>query len=478
MSPWVIPGAPLPEGGGWRIWYSQSTEQDFSPVLPRITLGGDPVPFTTEWSLLPPIPDLNRRMGVLIVRLQNPLPGTKYNVQLPYVERDRPLSWLSMPNALSENGIVFLFGSCYWRDNDKEGAYSAAIRWLTDTYHPAFKLLVGDQLYEDWPASFPSGAKPLQRYARRYEEYWGDPAYQEALQAVPNFFLCDDHEYWNDFPERQIHLSRTWTSVDRFEYGSVAKQLYECYQRCLNPGSTLWYQFNVGPVSFFVADTRTERDPVSAGNPHFFQEQQWIDLEAWANGLRGPGVLVLGQPLYQKDGDWKDHSLSNFSEDYDRLCRLITRSHRGQNSQNKPHQILMLSGDIHTGRFSKGTIIGLGGAISEVSEFIASATSKIGPYPQTPKAELPPENIPSGTVIKTITVDTKPFGLQSPPISTDNNIGMVRMTPGTSGRVRFELTLWRVRPHDSRSAWDLLWGVEQPQGNIIPLFGPIEINLQ
>jgi hypothetical protein len=44
------------------------------------------------------------------------------------------------------------------------------------------------------------------------------------------------------------------------------------------------------------------------------------------------------------------------------------------------------------------------------------------------------------------------------------------MAPGTNGRVRFELTLWQVRPHTNRSFWQRTRSERQPQGDIIELF--------
>ncbi|MDR4483233.1 MAG: hypothetical protein R3B95_08425 [Nitrospirales bacterium] len=54
--------------------------------------------------------------------------------------------------------------------------------------HPHFKLLLGDQVYGDWPNAWDLGDEGIELYAKRYAQYWGDGAYQEALQTCPNFF--------------------------------------------------------------------------------------------------------------------------------------------------------------------------------------------------------------------------------------------------------------------------------------------------
>ena len=487
MSTLVVPGAPLAGGAGWKIWYCQPGEGGFTPASPQISRGGNAELFRSQWQLLAVVPGLGRRMGVLTVTLARLAPGEYYDVSIPEAAEFGPFRWRSLPDQLTEDGVAFLFGSCFWRENDENSAYSTAVRELTRRWQPAFKFLAGDQVYQDWPAAPFTNKSALELYGDRYSDYWNDPGYGEVLRACPNFFMCDDHEFWNDFPERQIHLARTRTEASRREYTDVAVQLYEQYQVALNPGMKYWYDFKIGEASFFAVDTRTERDriatPPVAAVPHFFQPAQWQDLTAWIDGLTGPGVLIIGQPVYQKDGDWKDHSLSNFPDDYGRLCQLLAKSHRGENAEGKPHQILMLSGDIHTGRYSIGTIEGVDGELGEVHEFVASAASRVGPYPHTAHVSEPPTKFAAkyqGAVtsfnVDMWTGSVPPGGERTYP-STDNNIGLVRMFPGTNGRVRFELSLWRVRPHDNRNWWDRMKGDAQPQGSVIQLFER-EIQLQ
>jgi len=466
----------LANGAGWRIWYSRPGGADFAPQPLQILRAGQQIDFSTNWKLIAPLAGLQRRMGILTVTLGAPAPGQLFDVIIPESDQTRPLQWMAMPNALDENGVAFLFGSCFWRDNDKVGGLSAALRELCKRQpRPAFKLLCGDQLYQDWPVSFSKGT-PLDICAARYDLYWGDPAYQDALRECPNFFLCDDHEFWNDYPEFQTHLERTWTDQSRKAYGLVTQNLYEYYQHSANGSPTPWGKVDLGAVSIFISDSRSQRTPIKIANgePHFFLEPQWADLETWMQDLRGPGVLVIGQPLYQEDGDWKDHSLSNFRSDYWRLYDLIARSHQGSNKEGRPHQILILSGDIHSGRYSLGRIAdpALQNEFSELHELIASASSKIGPYPQKVSIQAPPGKISADFQLPPIRLDVVMNNATG-----DNNLGLVEMYPGTNGRVRFRLSIWRVRPHDSRSWWDLLRREPEPTGPVIELFDR-EIQLQ
>jgi hypothetical protein len=331
-------------------------------------------------------------------------------------------------------------------------------------------MLVGNQVYLDWPIYwnfFDEEANQL--FGKRYRQYWDDDHYREVLQLCPNFITCDDHEYWNDFPEKQKHLLQAWEDSHRNTYGPAADQLYYQFQQCLNPGEARWYSFAIDPVSFFVTDTRSKREECKdTGTGHFILDDQWKALEAWQQELTGPGVLVLGQPLFQKDGDYKDHSLSNFREDYARLWRLIERSLAGQNFQHRPHDILILSGDIHTGRYAEAH-----GPFPDapygVPEFIASPAAMISPGNTRPEA--PPQriqvrpNVQGGESIWTIDPQ-KHIEI----MTIQNNVGLVRMVPGSQvggmPRVRFELELWQLPAKRIELDWD---EVAPPQGTGGPL---------
>jgi len=471
MKLWVAPGSPFRDGQGWRIWCSQKGEGSFAPPPIKVRQGETIVPVQTEWKLLPQLPGLKRRMGIWLVQLQTPvLPqGVVFHIQVGINGDAQTFAWSTLPQKVTDQGVTFLFASCFWRNNDREGYYRAGLLDLQRQFAPQFKLLVGDQVYGDWPNDWDLGDDEIELYAKRYQQYWGDEYYREALQTCPNFITCDDHEYWNDYPEKQAHLPQTWDPKNRKKYGRGAEELYSQYQRCLNPDDARWYVFTIDPVSFFIADTRSEREECNdKGTSHFMSDDQWKALEAWQQALKGPGVLVLGQPLFQKDGDYKDHSLSNFKNDYARLWRVIERSLAGDNAEHRSHDILILSGDIHTGRYSEAH-----GPFQDaphgVPEFISSPAAMISPG--NTKPEAPPErilvrpNAQGGESIWTIH-SQKDNGVPT----IQNNVGLVRMYPGSALggqlRIRFELELWRLPAKLIQLDWD---EEAPPQGTGGPL---------
>ena len=189
-------------------------------------------------------------------------------------------------------------------------------------------------------------------------------------------------------------------------------------------------------------------------------------------GLDGPGVLVLGQPLYAHSGGKKDRTLPDFQADYSRLAALIESTLRGAADQ-PAHDILMLSGDIHVGRYAVGRISGIA-PTGEVHELIASAASRIAPDMKTPtpheaptKLLLPPDGRTRPWEVTTLMTSSMP--------TIDNNVGLVRMSRGTTAptgqeRVRFQMQLWRVRPYDSRTILKRLLPLPKPQGPLIRIF--------
>ena len=464
---WIVPGAPLPRGAGWRIWYSKPGTGEFIPDAPKVLHAGQPKTITTRWAPLDPYPGLDRRMGVLEVTLDEPSPGTTYDVLIPETPL-RQYRWRTLPDTI-DGGVTFILSSCFYLPADKDGSYAAGVRDLTKIEQPLFKLLIGDQVYQDWPPNLKPLNDPVARFARRYDEYWGHPAYQEVLASSPNLFTCDDHEFWNGFPERAYQVPSTWTEEWREENCEVARDLFRYYQTAANPDQKGWFRFEVGRVSFFVTDARSERTKFKIEDPHFFGKDQWEALECWAGELAGPGVLVLGQPLFGKKGDWKEPALRDFAEDFNRLCSVF------ETALARNHDILVLTGDIHRARHFNATLAGLSGGPG-VHELVASAASRLQVGPALREPDVHDDALKftvdnQGTPRIWDAAPIRPTPAQLP--SADNNLAVIRMSPGTATadtgpRVRFSLAVWSLRPFTK--VWSKLLPWSQPKGSLVRLY--------
>lgn len=393
---------------------------------PRVTLseeGGREVRFSTRWVPLKHAPGSGESVGILT--LWDLQPGLKYRamIQEPGGEQ-LELRPKTLPEELPKEGITFLLASCYYRRRD-EGEVIAALRDLRDPPSPLFKLLVGDQIYADFPSL---GLLPFRNI---YAEYWNFGPYREFLSDSPNFFTCDDHEWWNNAPEFQFYIPPTWLKGQREQSFQDGREAYGLYQVRPNAQGGFWYTIDIPPVSIFVADNRAQRTYHKA-NPHTtMSAQQAQALAKWARNLVGPGFLVLGQPFFGKEGDWKDYNLPDFEDEYRLLWDTVEMAR---------HRITVLTGDIHVGRLALSP--GVSGVENRppVYEFTCSPLALVPGGGQSglpaPATVTTKGGLPRGYGRDVMTV----FGTHDP------NFGLVRLVPipGQASKVRADFVLWSI----------------------------------
>lgn len=206
----------------------------------------------------------------------------------------------TLPNSLPDAGgarrpfNVFV-GSCYYRRNDPQrrvpGAYMEL--WNHGQWRSDVKFLCGDQIYFDNP---PTDFRPRtnisawirRRLTNKYRTTWRD--LDPLLSRGITYFLTDDHEYWNDYPNRQngawvfaTHNAddylqrRTEAFANDFQWAGAAEG------------------FSIGNLNFRVLDTRRHR---SLNAKTFAQQQDVVNTINWLKGLSSPGVLVLSSPIF------------------------------------------------------------------------------------------------------------------------------------------------------------------------------------
>src|SRR6185436_16109358 len=138
------------------------------------------------------------------------------------------------------------------------------------------RLLCGDQIYMDLS---PTDGSPLVFDApepwSRYASQWRTLDFDAFLRSSPNLVMADDHEFWNDYPHGDAWLR--WAETDRD--GPLGKRMdraFAVFQAPLNldpadvadsaptidallAGAARAFPLAVGPLTFFVLDTRTRR---------------------------------------------------------------------------------------------------------------------------------------------------------------------------------------------------------------------------
>lgn len=258
----------------------------------------------------------------------------------------RPLP-ASLPSA-GRDGITVLLASCTYRWPPYFRSIAAHLdRFPVLGQVPSFALYVGDNVYLDVP---PPRLQDAAAVVDRYLDYYLDDGYAALRAQLPSFATFDDHELWNDFPERSVPFScgspktRRPTSHERHDNVSICFSARSIPPRF--PAPSMPSASTCRPLSSFVVDTRTDRGAADAPSGRLMPEADLAALEAGARTLEGPGVLVIGQPLWIEPvshaGPFRgDHNVSHFAAHYARICDALERA---------PFDVLVLRGDVHYSR--------------------------------------------------------------------------------------------------------------------------------
>lgn len=304
--------------------------------------------------------------------------GSEY--QLGFPGRAAPRTTVrTLPAVLPREGLTIAVASCFYEGFNMAARFGAALKEKPFAVPAALKILCGDNLYLDIPQL--EGSEPWTAVARRYLQQFRSGAYAEALRHLPTVTTYDDHEFWNNYPEAPFRLLagaklRKSEGLDRALLAGV-----DLFQRPLNPprigNALVSHAFSIalqpdaaGPreLSFFVTDVRSRRTTYDEPTGRkMLPEADLLELELWASRLRGPGVLVLGQPLWLAEGDIRDRMPIDYEEQYARIWRAIADAN---------HDILLVSGDIHFSRVLQIPLHGRRGP-REIFEFVTSPTSHI-----------------------------------------------------------------------------------------------------
>jgi hypothetical protein len=276
----------------------------------------------------------------------------------------------TLPKELPLRGdkpFVVLLGSCFSCREDEEGKVGNTFFQLPHSARPDVKILAGDQVYLDSPwQRFATGVHTLPElqaiFVDHYKGTWGqEDGFARLLKEGANYFCSDDHEFWNNAPNIASFIQDTWSPFGkREEWWKAARELY-----CVFQAGKPIQKFEVPPVSFLLADTRMNR---SNKQTDFMLKSDLDEIGQWVDGLKGPGVLVIGQPLLQTStgffsGHLKDWNLPDY-EQYHQLAGIVGRSN---------HTLVILTGDVHYGRIARSSL--RSGA--ELIEIIASPMSLV-----------------------------------------------------------------------------------------------------
>ncbi len=252
-----------------------------------------------------------------------------------------------------DSPFTILIGSCFAYFQDEAGLAGTNLANLPAPFKPALKILAGDQVYLDNPATevLPRAApglakRLLDKYVTTWTQGGGWGGFSRVLAEGGTYFLADDHEFWNNHPNWSPLIAFRGPTK-RAEWIQIAGGLYREFQTLPGQQPAQAQQFSIEPVDVFLADTRFGRD---LGSSRFMDQGELAKLLNWLAGPADrPGVLVIGAPLFTEPAGWigswlADRSLANYKDQYRRLAQAVLDS---------PRSLLILSGDIHCGRVAE-----------------------------------------------------------------------------------------------------------------------------
>jgi len=356
----------------------------------------------------------------------------------------------TLPAALStdaNNPFTVAFGSCFYDDRDggqAAGSYRALYQRGPSKVRPDITFLTGDQVYLDigFDSLSPISSEIRNRVASDYYKHW--ELLSDLFTHGATWMLPDDHEYWNDYPFYDTF--NPYLLAIRVDYVRKAWEqaaidgVYKVQQ------SRLIETFDVGELSFCLADTRTERDERC-----FLPTAAFEQLTHWARNLTGPGVVVMAQPLIIQLGD--ERNLLSYPDQYAALLEAF-----GSTGQN----IVLISGDVHYGRLATTT---LGPKNGKLIELIASPMSNLTSInsvatdvPETQPGNFPPANIQqlTGWQPAEVTVE-KDWAVSTRkgwPLSaywddrTTEHFMTASFNKEPNGEIKLVVNAWRVRQRD------------------------------
>jgi hypothetical protein len=296
-------------------------------------------------------------------------PRAAYHTQL---RRDREVlaeaTVRTLPARIPLPGVqpfTVLLASCFSARSDQEGRLNATFGNLPEK--PDVKILCGDQVYLDEPwQTYVSRVlghdELLQRHFVNYWDTWAQPGGAPGCRSVlvdgANYFVADDHEFWNNAPNSAPYVLNSWTSEGREDWWNRARALYQSFQ-AVGTRAT----FAVGDLSFMLLETRLNR---AADRSRLVTDEDLTAVVRWTEQLTGPGVLVVGQPIFaEKAGFWLGHLVDWGLPDYEQypaLARALATAR---------HSVAILTGDVHFGRAASGTLP----SGVQLTEFISSPTA-------------------------------------------------------------------------------------------------------
>lgn len=395
------------------IWFA---DRRGTQPAPRIRLSVSGAGTDTElvlpatWDMLP---TLGKPTFVGRVKLGGLKPDSRYLFRAKHDEAQSTFGPTArvrtLPKTLPTNQappFVIGLSSCFYLAKDRTGQSGSITRRAPADLLPHVKFLCGDQVYLDLPVQQDLPSHPQKLFSALFDKYWlnwtqGDDeittGFSSYLRWGSNLFVSDDHEWWNNYPFATAIASNTWTSGGRKQWSASAHALFRAFQTFNGEPKmgeiTIGTPGQPGSLEIRAIDGRIFRTKNLSHNAAELRA-----ITGWLARLKQPGILVLSQPIFERSVGWfqqnfKDAGIVDL-DDFPELAEAIYYA---------PHDVLILSGDIHAARVCR-----TGGWRSRVVELVSSPLSLCQGHthqPQPASNRFPPRAV-AGTSPTKVTSTT------------------------------------------------------------------------
>ena len=260
------------------------------------------------------------------------------------------------------------------------GQMLRAIRQIMRERETKYALLLGDQMYSDFPEplslfddDYFATVAPQERgnilectseevrrlFQIRYRHFWNQEEWMRMVAETPCYPILDDHDIVDNWGSRVEHQTGKWENL-----GVGARWAYFDYQGSRMRGQgipgSFHYGFVYGNTATFVMDLRSERKAGDNGRLYSHEQQQDLELFLANHSGKAAFFLVLSVPIIhlprflarlvaslpRSGEDFSDRwSSGSHIKDRDRLFRIL-HDHQARYPEQR---MMLLSGDIHIG---------------------------------------------------------------------------------------------------------------------------------
>jgi hypothetical protein len=308
-------------------------------------------------------------------------PDTLHTVAVSAAGSQRELSARTLPGAIPtdlDRWFNVLLVSCHHAAEDRGGLSGIIASHISALAKPHLSIFAGDQVYLDLPTlkNFQDDERWLaDKFERDYIENWRGPdGYARVFDLAPSVAIPDDHEYWNNFPHPSPFIQNAWSQDGRDRWRKAAQAMFTAFQLPSPNSLGEAFIFDVLPLSFFIADTRSGKDPdreFTMPEAEHKQLSDWVDrvIDKQLFGVFVSGQSVFEDPVSSTGGAIADYELPNYRD----FGRIMTTLQRLIDEGRRP--LICLTGDVHWGRIAAAQDITTGR--TAITEIIASPSSLV-----------------------------------------------------------------------------------------------------